>query len=79
MYNFIYCLFFSLNSLPPRKLEGNRMRKDDETELRAFFVANTALYHFILCLFFLKAEKKRERESKGDKKIHGVPFHQKGL
>ena len=30
---------------------------------------------FILCLFFLKGEKKREREINGDQKIHGVPFH----
>ena len=30
---------------------------------------------FILCLFFLEGEKKRERESKVDKKMHGVPFH----
>jgi len=39
----------------------------DETELRDFF-AITALTLFILCLFFLEGEKKRERESNGDKK-----------
>ena len=47
----------------------------DEMEPRAFFVAITALSLFILCLFFLEGEKKRERQSNCDKKMHGVPFH----
>ena len=46
----------------------------DETELRTFFVATTALSLFILCLFFLGGEKKRERVSNDDKKMHKVPF-----
>ena len=45
----------------------------DETELHAFHVAIT---FFILCIFFLEGEKKMERESNGDKKMHGFPFHQ---
>ena len=47
----------------------------DETELRTFFVAITALSIFIICLFFIEGEKNRESESDGDKKMHGVPFH----
>ena len=43
----------------------------DESEIRAFFVAITALFKIILCLFFLEGEKKRERESNGDKKCTG--------
>ena len=42
-----------------------------------FFVAITALSLFILCLFFLEGDKKRERENNVDNKMHGVPFHQK--
>ena len=42
-----------------------------------FFVVITALSLFILWLFFLEGDKKRERERNGDKKMHGVPFHQK--
>jgi hypothetical protein len=38
-----------------------------------FFVAITAFSLFILCLIFLEGEKKRVRESNGDKKMHGVP------
>ena len=34
----------------------------DETELRAFSVAITAISLFVLCLFFLEGEKKRERQ-----------------
>ena len=46
-------------------------------ELRAFFcVAITSLSLFIPCLFFLEGEKNKERESNGDKKMHGGPFHQ---
>jgi len=45
----------------------------DETELRDFF-AITALTLFILCLFFLEGEKKRERESNGDKKFTEFRF-----
>ena len=44
-----------------------------------FFVAITALSLFILCHFFLEEEKKRERKSKGDIKMHGVPFHQSNV
>ena len=40
---------------------------EDETELRAFFVAITARSLFILCLFFLEVEKISERESNSDK------------
>ena len=40
-----------------------------------FFVAITALSLFILCIFFLEGKINRERESNGDKKMHGVPFH----
>ena len=51
-------------------------RPYDETELRAFFVANTALSLFILCLLFFRGIEKEKRDSNGDKKNHGVPFHQ---
>ena len=44
----------------------NKIR--DETEHRDFFVAITALSLFIICLLFLDAENKREREINGDKK-----------
>ena len=55
----------------------------DETELRASFVVITKTYSlvitalpiFILCLLFLKVEKKSERENNEDKKMHGLPFH----
>ena len=40
-----------------------------------FFVAINAISLFILCFFFLEEWKKRARESNGDKKINGVPFH----
>ena len=39
-------------------------------KLRAFFVAISAL-----SLFSLRGREKRERESNGDLKMHGVPFH----
>ena len=37
------------------------------------YVAITVLSHFILCL--LEGENKRDMESIGDKKIHGIPFY----
>ena len=40
-----------------------------------FFVTITALSLFILCLFFLEAMKKRERESNGYTKMRRVPIH----
>ena len=50
--------------------------KKDESELcNFFFIAITAPSLFILCLFFLEGENKRERESNGDKKMHVVPIH----
>ena len=48
----------------------------DESKLRAFFVAITAFSLFILYLFILEGEKKRERKRNGNnKKMHGVPIH----
>ena len=47
-----------------------------ETELRAFFLAITALSLFILCLFFLEEEKNVKWRVKVEK-MHGVPFHHK--
>ena len=41
-----------------------------------FLVAITALSLFMQCLFVSEGEKKRERESNGDKAMHGVSFHQ---
>ena len=49
---------------------------EDEMEVRVFVViTHYCPFPFIICLFFLEGEKKRERESNGDKKMHGVPFH----
>ena len=55
----------------PEVLRCQRMKQNS----LHFFVAITALSLFIQCLFFLEGEKKRERESDGDKKMHGVLFH----
>ena len=38
-----------------------------------FFVAIAALSLFIVCL--LEGDNKRKRESNGNKKMYGVPFH----
>ena len=40
-----------------------------------FFVAIPALSIFIQCDFFSEGEKKIERKSHCNKKMHGVPFH----
>ena len=46
----------------------NLVEIGDETKLHAFFVAITALSLFILCLYFLEGEKKREGQSNAAKK-----------
>jgi hypothetical protein len=49
-------------------LQTQQIIQVDESVIRAFFVAKTALSLIILCLFFLEGDKKRENESNGDKK-----------
>ena len=64
--NFSYHFFLLYNIQPMIKMKRNSVH---------LFVAIAAPSLYILCLFFLEVEQKRERESNSDKKMHGVPFH----
>jgi hypothetical protein len=44
-----------------------------------FFVAITVPFPIFLSLYEKGAGNKKKKSSNGDKKMHGVPIHQKGL